>query len=112
MANNNKYDQNKVKPQKVDNSLNIRYQNSKFQRPPNGPDYTSSTVLQNNENIVRDSVPLRVGLDLYPMTDEGLTGKQGAFGLTGDNKHEVLLHLNLFSKKPSNFGGREYVKIS
>ena len=109
-----KYDQNQQ--QIYDKYDNNRYEEvatkvSTYQPPPkrpNGPDYTSSTtLLQNTNSVVRDSIPMRVGIDLYPMTDEGLTGKYGTFGLTGDNKHEVLLHLNLYSKKPDNFGGRQ-----
>ena len=104
------YDKNRYQ-EVINNKLSSSYQPKPPVQPPkrpNGPDYTSSTtVLSNPNSIVRDSIPMRVGIDLYPMSDEGLLGKYGSFGLTGENKHEVLLHLNLFSKKPDNFGGRQ-----
>ena len=104
------YDKNRYQ-EVINNKLSSSYQPKPPVQPPkrpNGPDYTSSTtVLSNPNSIVRDSIPMRVGIDLYPMSDEGLLGKYGTFGLTGENKHEVLLHLNLFSKKPDNFGGRQ-----
>ena len=64
----------------------------------------------------KGSVPFKVGLDLYPMvtgTSLSALGKQDIYslpsspGYDGDNnKHEIMLHLNLFSKKPSILGGR------
>jgi hypothetical protein len=81
---------------------------------PNGPDYSTATILHNDET--RGSKPFRVGLDLYPMTGDTALGKQSASSSGGiydlspyvsgeDNKHEVLLHLNLFSRKPAHLGG-------
>ena len=83
---------------------------------PDGPDYsTGTTVLKPFGS--KGSVPFKVGLDLYPMvtgTSLSALGKQDIYSLPsspsydGDNnKHEIMLHLNLFSKKPSVLGGRE-----
>ena len=79
---------------------------------PDGPDYSSGTLI----NSYKGSAPFKVGLDLYPIegvSPLGSLGKQDIYssviphGLGGDdNKHEILLHLNLFSKKPSIPGGR------
>ena len=63
-------------------------------------------------------MPFKVGLDLYPMvtgTSLSALGKQDIYSLPSspsyaqgeNNKHEIMLHLNLFSKKPSVLGGRE-----
>ena len=71
---------------------------------PNGPDYTSSTVIHSPGQ--KDSRPFKVGLDLYPLSGHNPLGKDGLYNLNNENnKHEVLLHLNLFSKKPTSLGG-------
>jgi len=89
-----------------------------YPRPPrpNGPDYSTATILHHSD-ASKGSAPFRVGLDLYPMTGDTALGKQPSSGGGGiydlspfvsggeDNKHEVLLHLNLFSRKPSHLGG-------
>jgi len=84
---------------------------------PDGPDYsTGTTVLKPFGS--KGSVPFKVGLDLYPMvtgTSLSALGKQDIYSLPSspsyaqgeNNKHEIMLHLNLFSKKPSVLGGRE-----
>ena len=79
---------------------------------PDGPDYSSGTLI----NSYKGSAPFKVGVDLYPMggvSPLGGFGKQDIYssvipqaGGRDDNKHEILLHLNLFSKKPSILGGR------
>ena len=78
---------------------------------PDGPDYSSGTLVHNKGS----SAPFKVGVDLYPMggvSPLGAFGKQDVYPAHpsgkqgGDNKHEILLHLNLFSKKPSVPGGR------
>ena len=83
---------------------------------PDGPDYSTGTTVLNPFGS-KGSVPFKVGLDLYPMvtgTSLSALGKQDIYslpsspGYDGDNnKHEIMLHLNLFSKKPSVLGGRE-----
>ena len=81
---------------------------------PNGPDYSTATILHHGDT--KGSTPCRVGLDLYPMTGDTALGKQSSSSSGGiydlspfvsgeDNKHEVLLHLNLFSRKPTHLGG-------
>lgn len=70
---------------------------------PDGPDYSTGTGYL--EDKIFDSAPsppkggpMSIGLDVYPMDGNS---KQGyPRGSSHDNKHEVLLHLNLFSKKP------------
>ncbi len=84
---------------------------------PNGPDYSTATILHHGDST-KGSAPFRVGLDLYPMTGDTALGKQSSSSSSGggiydlspfvsgeDNKHEVLLHLNLFSRKPTHLGG-------
>ena len=73
--------------------------------PPNGPDYSSATILHTGGS---GPLPYKVGVDLYPMGGENPLGKHGlstSFN-SEDNKHEILFHLNLFSKKPTSLGGR------
>ena len=81
---------------------------------PDGPDYSSGTLVHS----YKGSTPFKVGVDLYPI--EGVSplgnfGKQDIYSSVipngngknhDDNKHEILLHLNLFSKKPASYGGR------
>ena len=77
---------------------------------PDGPDYTHSTVLGNvgfGEDLLKtEKNPVKIGLDVYPMTAGGNKYNSPSDGGRGknDNKHELLLHLNLFSKKPKNGG--------
>ena len=67
---------------------------------PDGPDYSSGTLVHNKGS----SAPFKVGVDLYPMggvSPLGAFGKQDIYpphpnAKQGDNKHEILLHLNLF----------------
>ena len=89
-----------------------KYDSERFH--PDGPDYSSGTLI----NSYKGSAPFKVGVDLYPMggvSPLGGFGKQDIYSSVippdggrdgGDNKHEILLHLNLFSKKPSILGGR------
>ena len=68
---------------------------------------------------VQGSAPFKVGVDLYPIAGQsplGQFGKQDIYpelnlgehgGARENNKHEILFHLNLFSKKPSSLGGKE-----
>merc|ERR1719474_2414975 len=80
---------------------------------PDGPDYSSGSLVHPPGSD--GSAPFKVGLDLYPI--EGIS-PLGAFGKQDiyetpqspsysqdDNKHQILLHLNLFSKKPNTLGG-------
>ncbi|TRY80441.1 hypothetical protein TCAL_13337, partial [Tigriopus californicus] len=70
---------------------------------PDGPDYSTGTGYLEDKLFDAapsppKSHPMSIGLDVYPMDG---TSKQGyPRGSSHDNKHEVLLHLNLFSKKP------------
>ena len=57
--------------------------------------------------------PFTIGLDVYPVVDYlehqyggGSSGGNSRFG-SEENRHEVLLKLNLFSKKPNIRGGGE-----
>ena len=92
---------------------------------PDGPDYSTGTTVLKPYGA-QGNVPFKVGLDLYPMlagtllsTPLGALGKQDIYApsatYAGDeNKHEIMLHLNLFSKKPSVLGGagrREDVEL-
>ncbi|XP_040565702.1 uncharacterized protein [Lepeophtheirus salmonis] len=62
---------------------------------PDGPDYTEVT------SIKKSSVPLSIGLDVYPIGANGHSKSSSSFSNRhGANKQEVLLHLNLFSNKP------------
>ena len=80
---------------------------------PDGPDYSSGTLVHPPGS--KNSAPFKVGLDLYPMggvSPLGALGKQDIYDpppaatySQDDNKHQILLHLNLFSKKPSTLGG-------
>ena len=95
----------KPRPADIDKYDSERYH-------PDGPDYSSGTLI----NSYKGSAPFKVGVDLYPMggvSPLGGFGKQDIYsavipqgGGRDDNKHEILLHLNLFSKKPSILGGR------
>ena len=104
----NKYESNK--PYKKPYEQNTIDKFSDVGYHPDGPDYSSGTVVHN-----KGSTPFKVGVDLYPMggvSPLGNFGKQDIYSSVlpssghDDNKHEILLHLNLFSKKPSVFGGR------
>ena len=80
---------------------------------PDGPDYSSGTLIHLPGSEV--AVPFQVGMDLYPMKDAyDNLDKQDIYDLhplpsnpqeQDDNKHQILLHINLFFKKPSNLGG-------
>ena len=70
---------------------------------PDGPDYSSGTTVIGRPGY-GGSVPFSVGLDLYPMVGE-ITDFSST--TNGANKQEILIHLNLFSKKPSVLGGRQ-----
>jgi len=82
---------------------------------PDGPDYSTGTLIHPPGS--KGSAPFKVGLDLYPIegvSPLGAFGKQDIYGSSrpssysqDDNKHQILLHLNLFSKKPSMLGGRQ-----
>ncbi|CAB4063374.1 unnamed protein product [Lepeophtheirus salmonis] len=62
---------------------------------PDGPDYSEVT------SIKKSSVPLSIGLDVYPIGANGHSKSSSSFSNRhGANKQEVLLHLNLFSNKP------------
>lgn len=97
------------KPSRPTSHLN-KYDSERYH--PDGPDYSSGTLI----NSYKGSAPFKVGVDLYPMggvSPLGGFGKQDIYssvipqgGGRDDNKHEILLHLNLFSKKPSILGGR------
>ena len=106
------YDQNNY--QHEDYHYENNHLDKTGQYHPDGPDYSSGTLVHNKGS----SAPFKVGVDLYPMgggggglSPLGAFGKQDIYptsarGKQGDNKHEILLHLNLFSKKPSVPGGR------
>jgi hypothetical protein len=106
---------NSFNTDKVDNGEDNSYQSRPLR--PNGPDYSTATILHHGDSSSHTgSTPFRVGLDLYPMTGTTSLGKQSSGGggiydvspyvSSGeDNKHEVLLHLNLFSRKPTHLGG-------
>ena len=80
---------------------------------PDGPDYTTATYL--DSPLKTNKLPVNIGLDVYPLhgVDE-LKKKKGRVGNKphhhqhhnqhdkGNNKHELLLHLNLYSKKPGS----------
>ena len=72
---------------------------------PDGPDYsTNSKVNYNRNRKSPSSLPVNIGLDVYPL--QGIQGGQtgGYSNRKHDDKHnlhQVKLHLNLFSSKPS-----------
>ena len=80
---------------------------------PDGPDYSTGTIIHPPGS--KDSAPFKVGLDLYPIegvSPVGALGKQDIYDYSSpvmhpqdDIMHQILLHLNLFSKKPSALGG-------
>lgn len=94
----------------ITNKNDKLYLDSHGGRPPNGPDYSTATIIHNNGQQ-GGYPPFKVGLDLYPMGGDGPIGKQGLHNLAANlvgnnNKHEVLFHLNLYSKKPNSLGGQ------
>ena len=76
---------------------------------PDGPDYSTGTLIHPPGS--KGSAPFHVGLDLYPIdgvSPLGALGKQDIYGSPppqDNNKQQILLQLNLFSKKPSTLGG-------
>ena len=74
---------------------------------PDGPDYTTATHIGDGIPLVGDSLkgkskkPVNIALDVYPMTEHEVIKRKREKGRHGTNKHELLLHLNLFSKKPA-----------
>ena len=70
---------------------------------PDGPDYSTSSKYNNNRKSPNSQIPVNIGLDVYPL--QGGQGSQTSYSNRkhGDkhNLHQVKLHLNLFSSKPS-----------
>ena len=86
---------------------------------PDGPDYSLNGAPNQSPNggrrvnnlNTKNKLPLTIGLDVYPVL--GSHGKKSASlysnsresGTLDENLHEVLLKLNLFSRKPQLRGG-------
>ena len=86
-----------------------------FQNAPtfSTPGYPSSNNRRNTKRTQKKKIPLTIGLDVYPVLEN--LGKHHAASNFGSNRktgspsdenlHEVLLKLNLFSRKPQERGG-------
>jgi len=68
---------------------------------PDGPDYSTATFIKPPYNAA-EAAPFHVGLDLYPI--KGYHDDGSNYDNSPD-KQQILLELNLFSKKPSALGG-------
>ena len=93
---------------KPPSSNNHGYQNGPtFSAPTHRP----TTNRRNTKRTQNKKIPLTIGLDVYPVL--GNHGKNNPShysnsretGLSDENLHEVLLKLNLFSRKPQERGG-------
>ena len=65
---------------------------------PDGPDYSTGTIIR---------PPLRVGMDLYPIDNQDMSGSTTDTSYPHDfNKHQIIVHINLYSKNPDMLDGR------
>ena len=65
---------------------------------PDGPDYSTGTIIR---------PPLSVGLDLYPLDKQDMSGSTTDNSFPHDfNKHQIIVHINLYSKNPDMLDGR------
>ena len=65
---------------------------------PDGPDYSTAAIIR---------PPLRVGMDLYPLDKQDLSGSTTDNSYPqGYNKHQIIVHINLYSKNPGMLDGR------
>ena len=64
---------------------------------PDGPDYTSGTHV-----LIHESKPFQIGMDLYPIRSDNSEhdSHEGDDDDGDENKHEILVQLNIHSKKP------------
>ena len=75
--------------------------------------YPSSNNRRNTKRTQKKKIPLTIGLDVYPVLgNQGKHNGPSHYGSsretgspTDENLHEVLLKLNLFSRKPQERGG-------